>query len=311
MNVSVKAGRKQLPAERVSGRVSTGMLVYFGTDNLGDEIQSLAARRFLPHVDYLIDRDQLSTFRPDERGEQVKVIFNGWFCHYPENFAPDRSLLPLLVSLHVTPHAQARFSAPEVVEFLTEHGPVGTRDYSTLGFLQSIGVDCYFSGCLTMTLTRPNVPRTGHVVLNDVPPAVVDKVARMTDRTLVLTRHSGHQHYSPQQRLQSAASLLDIYAGAHSVITTRLHCAMPCVAMDTPVLLLNTAPDQERFAGLHEFLHHCSLDEFLGGTVDWHAETPRPNPNRHTLLRNNLIRRATRFMQTDAVDVSKLAVAAE
>ena len=299
MDLGVRAAKKRLPVERSNGRVSTGMLVYFGTDNLGDEIQSLAARRFLREVDYLIDRDQLSTFRPDERGERVKVIFNGWFCHHPENFTPDASLLPLLVSMHVTPNAQPRFSRPDVVEFLTAHGPVGTRDWFTLEFLQSLGVECYFSGCLTMTLARPNVPRTGQVVLNDVPPEVVAKVASMTDRTLVLTRHSGHQHYSPQQRLESAGSLLDIYAGAHSVVTTRLHCAMPCTAMNTPVLLLNTAPDQERFAGLHEFVHCCSPEDFTQSAVDWHPETPRSNPNRHTILRDNLIRRATRFMEAE------------
>ena len=33
-------------------------LYKYSTENIGDEIQSIAARRFLPQVDYYIDRDR-------------------------------------------------------------------------------------------------------------------------------------------------------------------------------------------------------------------------------------------------------------
>ncbi len=280
---------------------SQGLLIYYGTDNIGDEIQSLAARQFLRQIDYLIDRETISSFRADRPDEQVKVIFNGWFCHFPENFGPVPGIKPLAVSIHVTPRARERFADPRLLSFLAANGPVGARDFDTLEFFHSVGLDAYFSGCLTMTLPRPDVAPSGNVVLNDVPPEVIGHVAGMTMRNLLLTRHSGHIEHSPHLRLAKAESLLASYAAAHAVITTRLHCAMPCVAMETPVLLLNTAPDQERFAGLHEFVNHCSVEDFIEGRYQWHPENPPPNPHRHSILRHNLIRRARRFIDPDAV----------
>ncbi len=287
-------------SSRSAGRNgSFGLLIYYGTDNIGDEIQSLAARRFLDQIDYLIDRETLSSFTADMPDELAKVIFNGWFCHFPENFSACPSIDPLAVSMHVTPRARERFSDPKILSFLAANGAVGARDLDTLEFFRSVGLDAYFSGCLTLTLPRPDVEPSGNVVLNDVSPEVINHVAGLTMRNLLLTRHSGHGEYSPHLRLAKAESLLREYASAHAVVTTRLHCAMPCVAMETPVLLLNDAPDQERFAGLHEFVHSCSTEDYLAGRHEWHPERPPLNPHRHSILRHNLIRRARRFVDPD------------
>ena len=286
------------PAPAAPRRTSYGLLIYEGTDNIGDEIQSLAARRFLDNIDYLLDREKISHFSPDSPTEQVKVILNGWFCHNPERFGPIPSMRILPISMHITPAARARFSDKAVVSFLNQHGPVGARDLDTFEFLQSINVESYFSGCLTMTLPRPEVEKSGLVVMNDVSPDVIAHVSGLTTRNLLLTRHSGHIEYSPHVRLDKAESLLRLYASAHAVITTRLHCAMPCIAMETPVLLLTTAPDQERFAGLHEFVNHCTMADFLSGRYQWEPELPPPNPNRHIILRHNLIRRVSRFVSS-------------
>lgn len=287
------------PDPAVDDRLAFGLLYYNGTDNLGDEIQSLAARRFLPRIDYLIDRENLASFRPDGEREVVRSILNGWFCHSPDRFEPHPRLEPMLVSLHVTGAAQRRFAEPAVVSFLKRHGPVGTRDLYTLRFLEGLGVPAYFSACLTLTLERPDVPDTGQIVLNDVPPAVVARIRETTTRDIVLTTHVGFPAHSPHLRFERAASLLNVYAGAHAVVTTRLHCAMPCIAMETPVLLLNTAPDGERFDGLHDLVHNASLDEVLSGCARFDPETPPPNPGRHAVFRHDLVRRVTRFVGKD------------
>ena len=36
-----------------------GLVVYKQTDNIGDDILSYAGSRFLPQIDYVIDREQL------------------------------------------------------------------------------------------------------------------------------------------------------------------------------------------------------------------------------------------------------------
>lgn len=46
-----------------------GLLYYKDTDNIGDDVQSYAQERFLPHVDYLVDRENLEMFVPDKKGK--------------------------------------------------------------------------------------------------------------------------------------------------------------------------------------------------------------------------------------------------
>ena len=50
----------------------------FDTENIGDEIQSLAAQRFLPRIDYYINRDNLDDY-PQHNNETIKIILNSWF----------------------------------------------------------------------------------------------------------------------------------------------------------------------------------------------------------------------------------------
>lgn len=52
-------------------------LLTYSTENVGDDIQSIAARRFLPRVDYYIDRDQIGEWENNDKNETVKLIANG------------------------------------------------------------------------------------------------------------------------------------------------------------------------------------------------------------------------------------------
>ena len=55
-----------------------GLIYYKNTHNLGDDILSYVGKKFLPKVDYYIDREHLDVFIPDEK-EYVATIANGWF----------------------------------------------------------------------------------------------------------------------------------------------------------------------------------------------------------------------------------------
>ncbi len=50
--------------------------------NIGDYVQSLAAKQFLPRVDEYVERDELNSLK----GEEIKIIMNGWYTHYPGNW---------------------------------------------------------------------------------------------------------------------------------------------------------------------------------------------------------------------------------
>lgn len=59
-----------------------------------------------------------------------------------------------------------------------------------------------------------------------------------------------------QSNLQRAQRLLDIYRQAALVITSRMHCTLPCRAMGTPVIFVHEKYKRgRRFRGLHQELN--------------------------------------------------------
>ena len=282
-----------------------GLLAYNNTNNLGDEIQSIAARQFLPATDYYVDREALDAFAPAP-DQEVRLILNGWFCHRPERWPPAPSIRPLLISFHVSQtHGMWSglrptdvFAQDAVRHYLERHGPVGARDLNTLEFLQRLGIDSYFSGCLTLALQRPDVARDHDlVVLNDVPDDVARVIASITKKRVVVTFHNDFERFDIQARFRKAEQLLDLYARAGCVITTRLHGALPCLAYKTPILLIDVAPDQYRFSGLSELVHHCTADAFRALKTDYDVNDPPLNPTNYLQYRTKLYARIVEFVR--------------
>jgi len=280
-----------------------GLLRYSHTTNLGDEMQSLAARAFLPKVDCLVDRDALDRRLPLQRAP-AKLILNGWFTHRPERWPPHPSLAPLIISLHLSDFVRGHgFSAAEALvvgrnaQYFRDHGPVGVRDLWTLDLLHRNGIDSYFSGCLTLTLARPvGVAQDDCVVLNDVGDEIVEAVRRRTGSRVVITTHENISIQGFRARSREAQRLLELYASARCVVTSRLHCALPCVAIGTPVLFILPTSPCNRFGGLRELTNHCTSADFLAGRVDFDLQRPPPNPQRHLQLRGDLMTRCSSYI---------------
>jgi len=282
--------------------VNYGLLSYRNTENLGDEIQSIAARRFLPRVDACIDRDLLTDVDVDG---PVALILNGWFLRRPENWPPADQVVPLLISMHLAdPATQGKLgiSAPDVllgeslVAYLREWGPVGARDLRTLARLEAAGVPAYFSGCLTLTLERdPEIERGDEIVLVDLPPRVVEIVRTITQRDIVCVTHAAPGLNDVAARFERAHDLLRRYQQAHMVITSRLHAALPCLAYETPVLLVRDELDP-RLDGLGELTRSCSMREMLEHRVHLEIEDPRPNERDHLRFRSALTETVTQFV---------------
>lgn len=100
----------------------------FNSTNIGDEIQSIAAQRFLPQVDYYIFRDHLNKFSSDEK---VKLIMNSWYTWKPRNFPPSECIDPLLISMFINPDCREKILTKDTIAYLKKYGPVGCRDLST------------------------------------------------------------------------------------------------------------------------------------------------------------------------------------
>ena len=161
-----------------------GIIVYGNATNIGDDIQSYAASRLLPRVDYYIEREQIDTFRPEE-DEPVIAIVNGWFSHNKLAWPPSPCIHLLFISMHFQ-ISDPLFIGERFLEgiggdSLREFSPVGCRDTETLQLLERHGIGAYFSACATLTL-EPVFPKSDgdpYVLLIDVSSAA-EEYARRT-----------------------------------------------------------------------------------------------------------------------------------
>ena len=281
-------------------------LFCYDTENIGDEIQSIAASRFLPRIDYFVNRDNIdkTNFR---QNEEVKIIMNGWYLHpsiqdHKKHFPPTNpSLNPLLTSIHISKLTKSDhfFSTPKSIEFLQKHSPVGARDTATLEFLQSINIPSYFSGCLSLTLLpAPNIKKSDYILAIDVSQEILEAIKKRTKRPVIDLSVYRSFSLTNDEKFILAKYWLYLYQSAHCIVTSRLHVILPSLALGTPVIALDYL-DPDRFNGLINLANHYTDKEFIKNpkiSVDY----PRKNPTTFHSLRDKLIKICAEYTNYDS-----------
>lgn len=288
------------PPSPGDGAAGYGMLLN-NTKNIGDEIQAVAAARFLPRVDDGVLRDRIGRYRRPAEAPfaRLKVILNAWWSGAPRWFVPSGDIEGLPISMHIN---RRTLAVRRNRDFLARCGGVGCRDEFTRRQLAALGIPAYFSGCLTLTLPRhPDQPREDYVLAVDIPDEAVAELRRRTRRDVIVLGHdlSCAVTYS-RERWTLARILLQYYQRAHCVVSSRLHVVFPCTAFETPALWLNHAiGDADRFDGLEPLLRATDLKAFLAGADGFDPENPTPNPPAYRPIREALIERARAFTGHD------------
>ncbi|MGV3079513.1 polysaccharide pyruvyl transferase family protein [Streptococcus sp. 32226D021BW] len=275
-------------------------LLNYSTENIGDEVQSIAARRFLPRIDEYVDRDKLAEWEPNQ---PTKLIMNGWYNRDPKGWPPKNSdlLKPLLTSIHVSVKDDAvreAFETTESLEFLKKNGPVGARDEQTLEFFKQQGLETYFSGCVTLTLQRdPDIKKQDFILAVDVPKDVVKKMRESTKREVIELSVYHYPFLENEERFKVAEYILALYQSAHAIVTTRLHCFMPSLAFETPVLLIKDSEKYEpaRYGGLDTLPHSLTDKEYIEHPEKYPLDNPLPNPTEYQTIREEMIERIQGF----------------
>ena len=310
------------------------------TLNLGNEIQSVIVRQFLPKVDCYLDGDYLHNVTSNQT---IKLIVHGSFNTRPKHWPPSPAIKPLFISFNIAEFACKEFTSERSIEYFKQHEPIGCRDRLTQDLLQQKGVETYFSGCITFTLKRDEaIQRTDEILLVDldreaipyVPPYLSSKATivhhtsgiPIDDIANRLYKHSHLLHKvikstrihimlgslqlelvrrrseaTRAQRFGAAERLLTEYAQAKFVITSRLHCALPCVALGTPVIFVHRNPKGFRFPGLLDYVRTYSIEEFKHRAKEIDLENPGPNPKPINGLRENLIRTCKEFIGSEEI----------
>ncbi len=275
-------------------------LFEYKTENIGDEVQSIAARRFLPRIDYYFDRDNIDATKT-KPGEAVKLIMNGWYTHRPETWPPKNpDLEPLLIAMHVEQDALAgapakAFVSPKSKTFLNKFGPVGARNYPTLKLLQKNNIESYFSGCITLTLNPdPRIQKQNYILAVDVPDKVYEAMLKNTSTPILRLDTNRQKNLDRETRFLLAELWLYLYQSAQAVVTTRLHTMLPCLAFDTPVLALS-GRDPKRYQGLIDLTRHVTPEEYIKNPKIFNLNHPPKNPQDFVPLRKQLEKTCSEF----------------
>ena len=70
--------------------------------NIGDYIQAVATRQFVDKIDEYIEQEEADNYFPEDK-RPIRLIMNGWYQWRSENWPPSEYIVPLLVSMHISP----------------------------------------------------------------------------------------------------------------------------------------------------------------------------------------------------------------
>jgi len=296
-------------------KIFNGLLTYKSYNhefNIGDYIQSLAARQFFEEgIDLFLNREYLNLYQ----GDPVRIILNGWFLHETQNWPPSDAIIPLIISFHINSLSYKHLFSSKSFSFFKKWEPIGCRDKKTEEILKNHGISAYFSGCLILTLGDKYFTSKTKDTIYFVGPyfEVSRKLFRLLQYSFVFIFNLGFiielsekiysrlnvksiikssafycdysksfdkeilrklkfihhilndsQFESESERFKYAEKLVKMYADARFIVTSRIHCALPCLGLETPVIYVENINQKEtsfcRLDGIRELLNIITYD---------------------------------------------------
>lgn len=265
-------------------------MLYYGltwrprTDNLGDDLTALAALQHLPRVDRVLDADALDAPLPGlAEDDRLVLLAQGLFLRSSAHWPPEKHIAPVCAGVHISEEDAWGLPISTMdgagLEALLACSPIAARDLRTAGRLAKLNIPHTLTASLILTLEHPAAPRKG-IICCDVPEEVTNLLKDFRKDVTVITHELSEPAPDFSSRMEAAKAMLDRYASAEMVFTRRLHCAMACLALGTPVLLL-FRPEYEdvaRFAPMDEMVRHQPVDAFLREVRRHGMPAPWRNP---------------------------------
>ena len=251
-----------------------------GVNNLGDQMQIIAIdevyrRMGIPQGDIVyLDTQELDRYD----GEYVILPVTMPLVDYREGGISgrfSRHIIPVFLGLTMVKQTLE----PEEVAYLRQFEPIGCRDEWALNTLRNYHIRSYLHGCITVTLPpRECQPRQGEVYLVDVSPELLPLIPDRLREGAQLRSHLISELLS-DPKAAALAQYREYKDNARLVITSLLHCAVPCLAAGIPVVLLKEKVSY-RMAWLEKILP-VYTEETLRRGADWSgARMPQDHQKR-------------------------------
>ena len=254
--------------------------------NLGDTLQSMVFEYFLLQnysnleINYIgrdfpisINSARLETeFIQDSRD----IILTGWLTQNPTRFLSLQRNLLGLIGIHLATEGSLAFRDFGIKHmFLSETfrnefagHMVSCRDLTTKDFLASKGVNAPFVGCVSSLISHldlsfiPKQPPTDFLFI-DIDSNIRSKILAngLQGKKFISLTNDISEFLGEKEKERRVIKLLGEIISAEVVVTTRLHVALPSVALGKPTVLI--ANKDPRLAGISDFLNVVSIEEAL------------------------------------------------
>ncbi len=165
----------------------------------------------------------------------------------------------------------------EMCAYLKRYEPIGCRDEYTFRLLRRYGIYAYMGGCITTILpSRDHTPEKPSVFLVDVPreliphiPQQYHSVTKEITQTATFPMTQDTQEQRRKIREAARAFYQKYHDEATLVVTSKLHSALPCLAMGIPLIL---ARDEmwKTFTFVDAYTNIYLEEEF--GKINWNPE---------------------------------------
>jgi len=208
-----------------------------------------------------INRDEIGTYQ----GKTGTLIMQGYYERTPQFNAQAKSIQmpcsvkinPVFIGFHIADINY--YTRPEAIEYYKKYSPIGCRDRLTSELLKNLGVNAYFSGCLTLTFDKREKKDTQNkIFIVDIPEKAFKKIpVHIRNEAEIRTQKIKIENFSSQDEIitefeKKSGRLLEEYKNtAKLVVTKRIHVAMPCIAMGIPIVFIHKNPQNARFDVLH------------------------------------------------------------
>lgn len=249
--------------------------------NIGDNIQSHAVEHLYATMgipaEQIVRLNRYEFRNYDGRFGYVLMPMCAYFTL--DNAQSPFPLSPFIIPVYISFGLSSDVDDPVLLAHFRRHEPIGTRDERVMKMFRERDVAAFVSGCLTITFPRrEKAPANGKVFLVDVPDELHDFVpAELKSRVEVVT----HMYpYQVAPATQQEADRLDALARSQCqryadeaalVVTSRLHCAAPCLAMGIPTIVV-ARNLSDRFAWLDRYVRIYTVDSFAD--IDWNVAAP-------------------------------------
>ncbi|MFT7228853.1 MAG: hypothetical protein ACI8PW_001443 [Methylophilaceae bacterium] len=213
--------------------------------NLGDDIQTLAVSNLMPTIDGYASREELNKVK-----EKCIVPMCGYFLK-TENWPPSSAIKPVFYSFHLNPKSESTILNKRGIEYLKKWQPIGCRDKGTSEILKKNGIEAYYTKCVTLTFPlRKVIPKNGRIYIVGVKKSIYKAIPKTIATEAIIFDQSNVRLPLSDPKVKSvmAASLIEEYkTNAKLVITSKLHCALPCIAMGIPVVFLYPSSNKRNY----------------------------------------------------------------